>query len=87
MSGFTGIASNLCALLLSGGRPAEALECLEQGRTIIISRLLDDRSDVSSLCREYPKLAEQYQSLIAEVITPCGGTRDDATTNAKMMRR
>jgi hypothetical protein len=48
---------------------------------------LDDGSDMSSLCREYPKLPEQYQSLVAKVNTPCGGAKDNAATNAKMMRR
>jgi hypothetical protein len=42
LSGFAGIASDLCALLLSEGCIDEAVYCLEQGRTTIISRLLDD---------------------------------------------
>jgi hypothetical protein len=50
LSGFVGIASDLCALLLSEGCVHEAVERLEQGRATIISRLLDDRSDVSNLC-------------------------------------
>jgi hypothetical protein len=57
---FAGIASDLCALLLSEDRVHEAVECLEQGRAIIISRLLDDRGDVSGLYQDHPKLAEHY---------------------------
>jgi tetratricopeptide (TPR) repeat protein len=87
LSGFAGIASDLCALLLSEDRVHKAVECLEQGRAIIISRLLDDRSDVSGLCQEHPKLAECYQSLIAEVNTPFGNTKDNITVSAKVMRR
>jgi tetratricopeptide (TPR) repeat protein len=87
LSGFAGIASDLCALLLSEGRVHEAVECLEQGRAIIISRLLDDRSDISGLCQEHPKLAERYQSLVAEVNTPFGRAKDDPTANAKLVRR
>jgi tetratricopeptide (TPR) repeat protein len=87
VSGFASIASDFCALLLSEGRVHEAVECLEQGRAILISQLLDDRSDVSGLCQEHPKLAECYQSLVAEVNTPFGGGNDDPTVNAKLVRR
>ena len=87
LSGFAGIASDLCALLLSEGCVHEAVERLEQGRAIIISRLLDDRSDVSGLCQEYPKLGEHYQSLVAEVNTPFGSTEDINTVNTQVMRR
>jgi hypothetical protein len=49
--------------------------------------LLDDRSDVSSLRQEHPKLAECYQFLVAEVNTPFSSTEDITTANAKVMRR
>jgi tetratricopeptide (TPR) repeat protein len=87
LSGFAGIASDLCALLLSEGCIHEAVERLEQGRATIISRLLDDRSDVSGLYQEHSKLAEHYQSLIAEVNAPFGSTENKITTNAMVMRR
>jgi tetratricopeptide (TPR) repeat protein len=87
LSGFAGIASDLCALLLSEGRVHEAVECLEQGRAIIISRLLDDRSDVSGLSQEHPKLAQRHQSLVAEVNTPFGSAEGDHLANGKMRRR
>jgi CHAT domain-containing protein len=87
LSGFAGIASDLCALLLSEGCVHEAVERLEQGRATIISRLLDDRSDVSGLYEEHPKLAEHYQSLVAEVNTPFGSIEDRITSNAKVIRR
>ncbi|KAG6989569.1 putative 30S ribosomal protein S17-like protein [Fusarium oxysporum f. sp. conglutinans] len=70
VSTFAGIASNLCSFLLSANRLSEALECLEQGRTIIISRLLDDRSDLSSLRQDHFQLANRYQSLVDEVNAP-----------------
>lgn len=60
LSAFAGIAPDLCARLLSEGLVQKAVERLEQGCAIIISRLLDDRSDVSGLCREHPKLAHRY---------------------------
>jgi tetratricopeptide (TPR) repeat protein len=87
LSGFAGIASDLCAVLLSEGRVEEAVEILEHGRAIIIGRMLDDRSDVSELSREHPKLAQRYQSLVAEVNTPIGTVEDVSTTTAKVMRR
>ncbi|KAH7111459.1 CHAT domain-containing protein [Dactylonectria estremocensis] len=70
MSTFAGVASDLCAFLLSANRLNEALQYLEQGRTVIISQLLDDRSDLSSLRRAHSRLANQYQSLVDEVNTP-----------------
>jgi hypothetical protein len=87
LSSFAGIASNLCALLLSEGRLHEAVECLEQGRAVIISRVLDDRDDIYGLRRDYPTLAQRYQSLVAEVNTSFGTAEDDSITTAKMMRR
>jgi hypothetical protein len=87
LSGFAGVASDLCAVLLSEGLVEEAIERLEQGRATIISRLLDDRSDISGLCQEHPELAEHYQSLVAEVNTPFGSTNDKTIANAKVIRR
>ncbi|KAK2471360.1 hypothetical protein H9L39_17591 [Fusarium oxysporum f. sp. albedinis] len=70
ISTFAGVASDLCAFLLSANRLTEALECLEQGRAIIISQLLDDRSDLSSLRHDHLQLANRYQSLVDEVNAP-----------------
>jgi tetratricopeptide (TPR) repeat protein len=87
LSHFRGITSNLCALLLSKGRIDEAIACLEQGRAVIMSRLLDDRSDITTLCQEHPELAQRYQSLLAEINAPFGNAKDDRTSYAKVMRR
>ncbi|KAJ9419210.1 CHAT domain-containing protein [Fusarium oxysporum] len=70
ISTFAGVASDLCAFLLSTNRLTEALECLEQGRAIILSQLLDDRSDLSSLRHDHLQLANRYQSLVDEVNAP-----------------
>ncbi|EXK24672.1 hypothetical protein FOMG_18621 [Fusarium oxysporum f. sp. melonis 26406] len=67
---FAGVASNICAFLLSANRLDEALEFLEQGRAVIISQLLDDRSDLSSLRQGHSQLANRYQGLVDEVNTP-----------------
>ena len=87
LSGFAGITSDLCAVLILDGRIHEAVEYLERGRANIISRLLDDRSDIPEISREHPNLAQRYQSLVAEVNTPFGTAKDSSTTIAKAMRR
>jgi tetratricopeptide (TPR) repeat protein len=74
ISTFAGVASDLCAFLLSANRLTEALECFEQGRAIIISQLLDDRSDLSSLRHDHLQLANRYQSLVDEVNAPTDQT-------------
>jgi hypothetical protein len=38
-------------------KPDQALCCLEEGRTIILSQLMDDRSNISKLHSQYPDLA------------------------------
>jgi tetratricopeptide (TPR) repeat protein len=87
VSEFAGIASDLCSFLLLQGQVLEAVECLEQGRTVIIRRLLDDRSDVSELAQKHPGLAQRYQSLVAEVNTPFDDSEDKSTTTARVVRR
>ncbi|KAG7403689.1 hypothetical protein Forpe1208_v016358 [Fusarium oxysporum f. sp. rapae] len=78
VSTLAGVASNLCSVLLSANRLSEALECLEQGRAIIISQLLDDRSGLSSLRQDHSQLADQYQSLVDEVYDPIRQITPDA---------
>ncbi|EGU86245.1 hypothetical protein FOXB_03237, partial [Fusarium oxysporum f. sp. conglutinans Fo5176] len=56
--------------LFQPNRLTEALECLEQGRAIIMSQLLDDRGDLSSLRHDHLQLANRYQSLVDEVNAP-----------------
>lgn len=87
VSGFADIASNLCALLLSESRLHEAVECLESGRAVIISRLLDDRSDTSGLSPQYPEIAQRYQSLIAKFNTSLRTAEDDCITTAEVTKR
>ncbi|WZH42182.1 CHAT domain-containing protein [Fusarium acuminatum] len=87
MSTFAGVASNLCSFLLSANRLNEALECLEQGRAIIISQLLDDRSDLSSLRQDHSQLANRYQSLVDEVNTPIRQTTTGVVETLLRKRR
>ncbi|KAF5227665.1 hypothetical protein FAUST_11634 [Fusarium austroamericanum] len=87
VSTFAGVASNLCSFLLSENRLSEALECLEQGRAIIISQLLDDRNDLSSLRQDHSQLANRYQSLVDEVNTPTRQTTTGAVEALLRKRR
>ena len=64
------MASDLCGFFLASNRPNEALEYLEQGRGVIISQLLDRRTDLSDLIADHPTLARQYEHLVNEVNTP-----------------
>ncbi|KAK2601561.1 hypothetical protein QQS21_004879 [Conoideocrella luteorostrata] len=87
ISTFAGVASDLCAFLLSANRFSEALECLEQGRAVIISQLLDDRTDVFSLRRDHSQLADQYQSLVDEMNPPVRQSAPDVVETLIPKRR
>ncbi|KAH7165143.1 CHAT domain-containing protein [Fusarium sp. MPI-SDFR-AT-0072] len=87
MSTFAGVASDLCGLLLSANRLTEALECLEQGRAIIIGQLLDDRSDLSLLHRDHSQLAKRYESLVDEVNAPIHQTTLGVVKALSLKRR
>ncbi|KAH7109907.1 hypothetical protein B0J13DRAFT_293914 [Dactylonectria estremocensis] len=87
MSTFAGAASDLCAFFLSANRLSEALEYLEQGRAVIISQLLDDRTDVSLLRRDHSQLADQYQSLVDEMNTHIRQTTPDVVETLIRKRR
>ncbi|KAK0649103.1 CHAT domain-containing protein [Cercophora newfieldiana] len=67
MSTFSGIAADLCALLLDANRPVDALEYLEKGRAVIIGKIVDARSDLSSLLKQCPDLAQRYEALSDQV--------------------
>ena len=87
MSTFAGVASDLCGFFLASSRPNEALEYLEQGRGVIISQLLDRRTDLSDLIADHPTLARQYERLVNEVNTPLRQTTHDAAEVQATKRR
>ncbi|KAN0067747.1 CHAT domain containing protein [Elaphomyces granulatus] len=78
MSTFAGVASDLCSFFLASSRPNEALEYLEQGRGVIISQLLDRRTNLSDLIADHPTLARQYECLVNKVNTQLRQTTHDA---------
>jgi len=64
---YAGLAADACAVLLTTGQAEQALQYLERGRAIIISKLLDKRADISTLQIDHPGLAERYRKLVAEL--------------------
>ena len=80
VSHFSGLATTACSLALQIGKgPGVALEVLERGRGVILSLLMDDRSDTSKLKAAYPQLCAQYESLHLEVNKPAKNLTDDRT--------
>ncbi|MFG3350993.1 CHAT domain-containing protein [Streptomyces sp. NPDC048001] len=70
LGGFAGLASDAAALALAdqdtardGHRPAKALRLLESGRAVLLSQLLDTRSDLTDLQRANPELAKKLADL------------------------
>src|SRR5206468_4070702 len=78
VSTFTGIAADLCAVLLESHQNEAALQYLERSRAVIIGQLLDRRSDISDLKGTHPEIAHQYQTLVDEVNTPLRNINHDA---------
>ena len=87
VSTFAGVAADLCAFLLVSNRPEEALEYLEKGRAVILSQLIDGRSDVFDLAQLHPELASKYQDLRDEVNTPLGSLDQAAEREQALERR
>lgn len=87
LSTFSGVASTLAWLFLKAGLLPEAVQYLEQGRTVIINQLLDDRSDISALYEDHPDLAEQFQNLVDELNSVSYRDRDNRPANNFVKRR
>jgi tetratricopeptide (TPR) repeat protein len=80
VSHFSGLATTACSLALQTEQgPEAALDVLEQGRGVILSLLIDDRSDTSKLKAAYPQLCTQYESLRLEVNKPADNITDNHT--------
>jgi tetratricopeptide (TPR) repeat protein len=80
---FSGLATTACSLALHTGQGSEAaLEVLERGRGVILSLLIDDRSDTSELNAAYPEVCARYESLLVQVNTSTKDVADDHTPTA-----
>lgn len=55
----SGLAADACSLSLKAGRDHQALQQLEFGRGIILGYLIDGRSDLTPLQKDYPVLANE----------------------------
>lgn len=86
VSTFSGVAADMCALLLETNRLLEALKYLERGRTVIIGQLLDVRSDLSSLTEHSPEIAVRYQKLLYDINGP-SRTSEQNPTQAQDLSR
>lgn len=67
LTGFLGLASDAAACKLTQNAPDEALKILEQGRSVLLGKVLDLRSDSGALRDRAPELAAMFQRLTEEV--------------------
>ncbi|MBL7254007.1 CHAT domain-containing protein [Paractinoplanes lichenicola] len=58
-----GAASDSAGCAIEAGRPAVAVEHLEEGRTILWSQVLDIRGDLSQLHKSHPGLADRLDEV------------------------
>jgi hypothetical protein len=87
VSTFVGVAADLCAFLLESTRLEDALYYLEKGRTVVLGKLVDGRSDISYLTHHYPKVAHRYVELYNEINTPLQHLDKDSITVQTLKRR
>ncbi|MFE0821461.1 CHAT domain-containing protein [Streptomyces sp. NPDC058847] len=67
LRGWSGLASEAAGAAIAAGRPATAVEMLEQSRSVIWSQTLRLRSDPGDLARSHPALAERLTELRARL--------------------
>jgi tetratricopeptide (TPR) repeat protein len=69
LSGYAGLAAAAASLALTDDslpapqRAARALRLLETGRAVLLSQVLDTRSDVTDLQEQHPELAKRFAEL------------------------
>jgi len=87
VSYFSGLAASACSILLRLNQPEQALEVLEKGRTTILSQLIGDRSDISTLRDAYPNLACQFESLLDRINAPLPSQDNEILLKQAQQRR
>ena len=65
LSEFSGVSSDAAAAPIGTGHPELAVELLEQGRTVLLSQLLDTRSDLTAPHETWPDLAGRFAEIRA----------------------
>lgn len=84
----SGLAADTGSILLKTGNVEKALEYMELGRGLILSYMIDDRSDWAELKRASPTLAERYETL--HIKHPCRlmtKARSSGTNSSKNEQR
>ena len=66
----SGLASDACSLSLRNGNVNQALQQLEFGRGVILGYLMDGRSDLTELQKDYSSLANEYDALRFKAYAP-----------------
>ncbi len=66
----SGLVADACSLSLQIDRAHQALQQLEFGRGIILGYLIDSRSDLTLLQKDYPGLAKEYDTLRFKAYAP-----------------
>ncbi|KAM7182922.1 CHAT domain containing protein, partial [Rhypophila sp. PSN 637] len=84
---FAGAAADLCAFHLESGNLDDALLYLEKGRAVILGQLVDTRSDISSLVRQYPDHVRRYEELQDEINRPVQTGKQDVAERLMLKRR
>ena len=87
VSMFAGVTADLCTTLLSLNRLDEALQYLENGRAVILSLLMDSKSDLSVLAQQHPDIAKRYEELRKEVSSPTRGLQQNTIREQILQRR
>jgi hypothetical protein len=72
---YSGLASEAAACALAAGRPAAALELLEQARAVLWSQVLDTRTDLTVLSQVHPHLATELTAVLAGLDGPADQAR------------
>ncbi|MEV7427558.1 CHAT domain-containing protein [Streptomyces sp. NPDC091212] len=80
LSGCYGTAADAAACAIAAGRPEEALELLEQGRSVLWSQASAFRTDLAALRRAHPDIAARLEQLQDEFGRPHPTTGRPVTT-------
>ncbi|KAM7191176.1 CHAT domain containing protein, partial [Rhypophila sp. PSN 637] len=84
---FAGVAADLCAFYLESRNLDDALLYLKKGRAVILGQLVDTRSDISSLVRQYPGHVRRYEELRDEINRPVQTGKQDVAERLMLKRR
>jgi tetratricopeptide (TPR) repeat protein len=86
-----GLGPEAAAAALAARQSERAVEMFEQGRAVLFSQLLDDRSDVSQLRARHPVLADEFVRLTgvldrgADAVAGPGGVDTHASSEAGLV--